>query len=152
MADADRTLTLTHVFKAPRSLVFRQWTAPGDLAAWFAPENYDVIACEADARPDGRWFVRYQSRDGDVIEERGVFLAVSPPELLEFTLQHHFSKGRVGPQTRVRVVFVEKGGQTHIAFEQSGFTSPAMLEGNREGWASCFDKLDRHLVDQETAI
>lgn len=149
MAD-DRILTLTHVFKAPRSLVFRQWTDPGDMAAWFAPEGYDVVDCEADARPDGRWFVRYRSRDGDVIEEHGVFLTVSPPDLLEFTLQHRFAKGQTGPQTRIRVQFTERAGQTHIAFQQSGFTSHAMLEGNRDGWGTCFDKLDRHLAEKET--
>ena len=140
-------LTMTRDFDAPRELVFRQWMRAEDLAAWFAPETFEVTACALDARPGGAWRVTYRGRDGRVIEESGAFLTVKAPELLEMTLTQRFDDGSTGPDTRLRVEFIERSSRaTRMVFRQTGFTSAAMRDGNENGWHTCFDKLDRHLA------
>ena len=41
---ADRTLTTTRVFDAPRALVFKAWTDPKQFARWFPPDGFTVSA------------------------------------------------------------------------------------------------------------
>ena len=36
---------------APRSAVFKAWTAPGQLAQWWGPKGFTATVCEADPRP-----------------------------------------------------------------------------------------------------
>ena len=91
--------------------------------------------------------IAYRGQDGRVIEESGAFLTVQAPELLEMTLTQRFDDGSTGPDTRLRVDFIERGSRaTRMVFRQTGFTSAAMRDGNENGWRTCFDKLDRHLA------
>jgi ketosteroid isomerase-like protein len=74
-------------------------------------------------------------------------LDVREPERLVFTLTQR-GNGQAGPETTVVVDFTEEGGRTHMAFEQSGYTSKSMRDGNAEGWLECFQKLEAHLRPQ----
>ena len=49
---ADRTLTTTRVFDAPRAQVFKAWTDPKQFAKWFPPDGF-TAECELDVRPGG---------------------------------------------------------------------------------------------------
>lgn len=143
--------TLTHEFRAPRALVFRQWTNAGDISAWFAPESFEITACEADARPGGNWMVRYQAKGGEPIEERGAYLTIDAPALLEFTLQHHWASGSTGPELRCTVRFTETTSGTRVEFTQKGIPSAGMRDGMRDGWGECFRKLVRHIEEEVAA-
>ena len=50
---ADRTLTTTRVFDAPRELVYRAWTDPKQFARWFPPDHFTAPVCDLDVRPGG---------------------------------------------------------------------------------------------------
>ena len=143
MPDVD--FTLTEEFRAPRPLVFRQWTDADCIAAWFAPETFEVVACEVDVRPGGAWMVRYQTPGGDPIEEQGTYVTIDAPALLEFTLQHRWATGALGPELRCTVRFTDTAAGTRVDFTQTGITSAGMRDGMRDGWIGCFAKLTRHL-------
>ncbi|WP_433330266.1 SRPBCC domain-containing protein [Spirillospora sp. CA-294931] len=49
----------------------------------------------------------------------------------------------------VTVGLAEHGTKTEMTFEQSGFGSAAVRDGNSEGWRECFAKLDAHLAHEE---
>lgn len=149
MSDLD--FTLTQEFRAPRALVFRHWTNAEDIAAWFAPDTFEVTGCEADARPGGAWMVRYQAPGGEPIEERGAYLTIDAPALLEFTLQHHWASGGTGPELRCSVRFSETTAGTRVEFTQAGITSADMRDGMREGWRGCFGKLAHHIEAEVVA-
>ena len=51
-APADRTLTTSRVFDAPREVVYHAWTDPKQLARWFPPDGM-TAECELDVRPGG---------------------------------------------------------------------------------------------------
>jgi uncharacterized protein YndB with AHSA1/START domain len=142
---ADSKISMQRVFDAPRALVFANWTNAEDVAAWFAPDGFTVLSCDVDATPGGRWQVTFRSNAGDVHEEFGEFIDVHGPDRLEFSLTQR-SNGKSGPKTTVTVEFTETAGRTYMAFQQSGYTSKAMRDGNAEGWAECFRKLEAHLA------
>lgn len=141
----DSCISIVRVFDAPRALVFANWTNAEDVAAWFAPDGFTVLGCDVDARPGGQWQVTFRSETGDVHEEFGEFIDVRKPNRLKFSLTQR-SNGKSGPRTTVTVDFAEKGGKTHMTFQQAGYTSKDMRDGNAEGWADCFRKLEAHLA------
>jgi uncharacterized protein YndB with AHSA1/START domain len=50
-----REITITHVFDAPRELVWRAWTEAEQLKHWFMPHGFTVPECEVDFRPGGAY-------------------------------------------------------------------------------------------------
>src|SRR5205085_2306725 len=55
MPSADRELTITRMFDAPRALVFKAWTDPGQVKSWWGPRDYPAMHLEMDVRPGGAW-------------------------------------------------------------------------------------------------
>lgn len=141
-------IRIVRVFDAPRELVFRDWVDAEELRTWFAPDGYTVTHCSVDARPGGAWRVEFESENGERHAEFGQFEAVDPPSSIVFTLTQSAGPGRTGPKTRVSVTFTERDGKTEMRFEQHGFTSETMRDGNAAGWEECFRKLDRRLGAQ----
>ena len=39
---ADQEVLITRVFEATRERVFRAWTDPDEVAAWYGPEHFDT--------------------------------------------------------------------------------------------------------------
>jgi uncharacterized protein YndB with AHSA1/START domain len=52
---AERELVLSRVFDAPREVVYRAWTAPEAIGAWFGPNGFRTTVQEMDVRPGGVW-------------------------------------------------------------------------------------------------
>ena len=52
---SERSLTLTRVFNAPRSVVFKAWTDPKQLMQWWGPKHHPADHIEMDVRKDGSW-------------------------------------------------------------------------------------------------
>ena len=90
---AERTLTTTRVFDAPRELVYRAWTDPRQLALWFPPEHFTAPVCQLDVRPGGALRIDMKGDDdagdfaGAVFPAVGVYREVVPNERLAFTLK-----------------------------------------------------------------
>jgi uncharacterized protein YndB with AHSA1/START domain len=82
-ADADDLID-DREYAAPRELVFECWTRAEHFARWFAPNAFEVPACEIDARPGGAIRFVHRGPKGDVVI-LGVFDEVVAPEHLQFT-------------------------------------------------------------------
>jgi uncharacterized protein YndB with AHSA1/START domain len=141
------TISVERVFNAPREVVYRNWVRAEDLATWFAPDGYSITRSEVDLRVGGRWLVEFTSDTGDAIRESGEFHELVEPERLVFTLTQQDRRGHRGPATMVTVTLVERGSQTVMTFEQTGFSSPVVRDDHARGWEECFRKLDRHVSD-----
>jgi uncharacterized protein YndB with AHSA1/START domain len=50
---AEREITITRVFNAPRALVFKAWTDAHELAQWWGPKGFTNPVCELDVRVGG---------------------------------------------------------------------------------------------------
>ena len=82
---AEREVTITRVFDAPRELVFSMWTDAKHLAAWWGPHGFDNPKCEADPRPGGKLLIHMRAPDGGVHPMGGVFHEVTPHERIVFS-------------------------------------------------------------------
>lgn len=143
---SNQTLVLERRFDAPRELVFKVWTEPQHLAQWWGPKGYTTPVCELDVRPGGAIRIDMQGSDGVVIPSKGVFIEVTPPERLVFTLTTF--EDEVGePQLEVHntVTFEEDDGKTNLTLKAIIMKATAAvsfpLSEMEAGWSQSLDKL-----------
>ena len=144
-----QALRISYEFDAPPERVYREWTSAEAMRAWFAPEGYDVLAAEVDARPGGKWCVRYSAPGGSLITEHGEFVTLEPWTRIDLTLIQSFAGQPPGPETRISVRLTDLGGRTRMDFVQTGIRSDEEREGMASGWRTCIEKLVRHLVESQ---
>ena len=77
---AQREITITRTFDAPRALVFSMFTDAKHLAAWWGPHGWTNPKAEADPRPGGRILIHMQGPDGSTHPMGGVFDEILPHE------------------------------------------------------------------------
>ena len=126
-------ISITRVFDAPREQVWRAWTEPERLAAWWGKRGWStpVSSVELDVRPGGVFRLNsINDEDGRELPMEGVYREVVEPERLVF-------EGRGATST---VTFTDLGdGRTEMRFEA---TMSAQAAG---GLASAFDRLEESL-------
>ena len=145
-----KEFTITRMFNAPRELVFKAWTEPAQLAAWFGPRGTRTPpeSVELDLRPGGRWRARMIREDtGAEFPSGGEYREIVEPERLVFTWA---LDGR-GGTSLVTITFTDHGGKTEMTFHQAGFPDEGERAGVHDGWASAFERLSDHLTDKEYA-
>src|SRR5215218_4027838 len=85
MTTATELVTITRVFDAPRAQVFRAWTVPEEIAAWYGPEHFDtpVEKIRIDLRVGGRYELTMVQRDnGQEHPAHYEIVELRAPELL----------------------------------------------------------------------
>ena len=62
----EHQVLITRIFEAPREAVFAAWTDPGQIAAWYGPEQFDTPrdSVHVDLRVGGRWELTMVQRNG----------------------------------------------------------------------------------------
>jgi len=142
---AEREVTITRVFDAPRALVFSMWTDAKHLAQWWGPHGFDNPRCEADPRPGGKILIHMRGPDGGVHPMGGVYNEIVPHERIVFTSYVELPDGTRVVESHNTVQFEEEGGKTKVILhaKAGGFTefAPRMLAGMEAGWATSLDKL-----------
>lgn len=146
-APADRSLVLTRVFKAPRSLVFDAWTQREHLNQWCAPRGFTIPSSEGDFRVGGSYRCLMIAPNGEHFPLKGVYREIVPNELLVMTHTWEEDDGTPEHETVVTVRFADAGpGETQVTLEQSIFKSVESRDGHVGGWTECLDKLGEHLA------
>lgn len=86
VTDLDPTLdlVLTRDIAAPRPILWQCWTDPRHLPQWFVPRPHRVVDCRLDLRPGGACNTTFDV-DGQIMENKGVYLEIVPEERLVFT-------------------------------------------------------------------
>ena len=143
---AERELSITRVFDAPRDLVFKAWTEPDRAAQWWGPQGFTTISCEMDVRPGGAYRRCMRSPEGTVHCTRGVYREVVEPERLVFTYAWEDAEGKLGHEMLVTVTFAEHGGKTKLTLHQAGFASVEARDGHKGGWTSCLERFAKYLA------
>lgn len=149
-APADRTLTTSRVFDAPRALVYKAWTDPKQFAKWFPPEHFSTPVCELDVRPGGVLRIHMRGDDdagdfaGKVFPGKGVYREVVPNERLAFTFEGE-GEGGSPPALLMTVIFEDQGRKTKVTIHQTAETVAGYEEmvkiGAAEGLRQSLDKL-----------
>jgi uncharacterized protein YndB with AHSA1/START domain len=146
-ADAERELLITHLFKAPRALVFKAWITPEHLAHWSGPHGFTTPHHSMDLRPGGAYRACLRAPDGSEHWVQGVYREIVEPERLVFTHAWEDAAGKPGHQSLVTVTFADRAGQTMMTFHQAEFDSVESRDGHRGGWSGSFERLDAYLAE-----
>lgn len=145
-AIAERELTITRVFDAPRELVWKAWTEPERILQWLGPRGFEGLDAEMDARPGGAWHFRMRAPDGTLYANGGTVREMIEPERLAFTFAWDDPDGRPGREMMVTITLAEVGDKTEMTFHQAVFESVEDRDGHRVGWSESFDKLAEYLA------
>ena len=134
---SGRTLTLTHVYSAPRELVWKAYTDPKQIVKWMFAKDWETPFAETDVRPGGA--VRIGMRPADHSEEgftfEGVYREVVRPERIVLVT----ADGRVMTTTFEEVL----GGGTRLTLS---LEMAEAEEQERTGWSQILENLGRHVA------
>ncbi|MGH3019841.1 MAG: SRPBCC family protein [Gaiellaceae bacterium] len=138
---SEQAILLTRIFEAPRERVFRAWTDPDEVAAWFGPEQFDTPRerIRIDPRVGGRYELTMVQREGGAEFAVGYeILELVEPELIVLRSDPMPEVGMHEP-TVVRVEFHDHGAKTRMTLSDGPYPEG---RGHAEtGWSAAFDKL-----------
>jgi uncharacterized protein YndB with AHSA1/START domain len=150
-----RELTIRRTFDAPRALVWRAWTDPKCVAAWWGPHGFTNPVCEVDARPGGAIYIVMRAPDGTDYPMRGVFHEIVAPERLVFTNFPVNAEDRQLIDGLTTVTFTERDGKTEmILYTRAIGLVPAasfMITGMGEGWGQSIERLTEFLASTKAS-
>ncbi|MFI7540592.1 SRPBCC domain-containing protein [Actinoplanes sp. NPDC049599] len=139
-------LVITRIFDAPRALVYRAFTDPDQLAAWFGPVGWSVprdsVEVEAKAGGHQRFTMVNDADPTQTSPVDATFTEVIENELLVGEEDTSALPEFGGAVMRMRLEFHdEPGGKTRLVVTQGPYR-PEIVDMAREGWSSSFGKLD----------
>ncbi|MBV1699855.1 MAG: SRPBCC domain-containing protein [Hyphomicrobiales bacterium] len=142
---AEREITITRTFDAPRALVFKAWTDAKMLAQWWGPKGFTAPVCEFDPRVGGAIRIHMPSPDGAVYPMDGKIREIVPPERLVFTNNALDNKGGRSIEGFTTMTFADDGGKTRLTLHTRGAAMIEIavnyLQGMEHGWSQSIDKL-----------
>jgi uncharacterized protein YndB with AHSA1/START domain len=141
-----KDFTLTRVFNAPCSLVFKVWTEAGHLAKWWGPHHFTNTVHELDARPGGAIRVDMRRPDGTIFTMGGNFEEIEEPYRLVFTTTAlHAETGTPYLKVQNIVTFTEHNGRTtmtlHAAVTEATPEAAFALDRMETGWTQSIERL-----------
>jgi uncharacterized protein YndB with AHSA1/START domain len=139
-------LTISRVIDAPRPLVFKAWTDPGQIARWWGPKGYTTVDYEMDVRPGGAYRFRMRSPEGTDHRKRGVYHEIVAPERIVFTFAWEDPDGRLGPELLVTVTLDALDAKTRLTLHQSGFDAVETRDSHIGGWTSCLERFGEYMT------
>jgi uncharacterized protein YndB with AHSA1/START domain len=149
-AFAEREVTITRVFDAPRALVFAAWTDARHLAQWWGPKDFTNPVCTIDARVGGTLRIHMRAPDGNVYPMKGEIREIVPPERLVFTNIALDADDNAIIEGFTTVSFAEENGKTRLTIQTRGSamvdSAANYLKGMEIGWTQSIDKLQAYLA------
>jgi uncharacterized protein YndB with AHSA1/START domain len=134
-----RAIAITRVFDAPRERVWRAWTEPDELVAWWGKRGWTAQreSLTMDLRPGGVFrVVSVSDQDGREQVTEGVYVEIEEPERLSF-----------GEAT---VLLTDLGdGRTRMDFRTRLDAPDDVCDAAAGGLASAFERLAERLQPKE---
>jgi uncharacterized protein YndB with AHSA1/START domain len=143
---ADQQVLITRIFDAPRERVFKAWTDPDEVAAWYGPEQFDTPRdrIHIDLRVGGRYELTMVQRGGGAEFAVGYdILELVEPELIVLRSDPMPEMGMHKP-TVTRVELQDLGGRTRMTLTDGPYPESGQAEA---GWNAAFDKLAALVAD-----
>jgi uncharacterized protein YndB with AHSA1/START domain len=143
---ANQEVLITRIVDAPRERLFRAWTDPDEVAAWYGPEHMDAPRerIRIDPRVGGRWELTMVQRGGGAeFTIAYEILELVEPELIVLRSDPMPEMGMHEP-TVVRVEFHDHGAKTRMTLSDGPY--PAGGGHAEAGWSAALDKLATHVA------
>ncbi len=144
---ADREISTTRIFDAPRELVWKVWTEPSHIAQWWGPKGFTNTIHTMDVKPGGVWDFIMHGPDGVDYPNKVFYREVKKPERLFYD---HGEPGEIS-YFQVTVTFEEVGRKTKLTMKMLFPTAKqrnlvAEKYGAVEGLKQNMDKLAEYLA------
>ena len=145
---ADQQVLITRVFDAPREQVFRAWTDPDEVAAWYGPAHMEAPRdrIRIEPRVGGRWELTMVPRDGSGGEFSIGYeiVELDEPALLVMRSDPMPEMG-MPESTVVRVELHNHGQKTRMTFSDGPYPFPGGSHAEA-GWNAAFEKLGERVA------
>ena len=121
---AEREISSTRIFDAPRQLVWAAWTDPHHLGQWWGPNGFSTTTKVFEFRPGGVWEYIMHGPDGTDYPNYVTYREIVPPERIVYDhgASAHDPKAFVST-----VTFVERGAATEVTM-RAVFKTKAMRD------------------------
>ncbi len=144
---ADREISITRLFDAPRELMWKVWTEPNHIAQWWGPKGFTNTIHKMDVRPGGVWDFIMHGPDGVDYPNKVFYHEVEKPKRL---LYDHGEPGEPS-YFHVTVTFDDVAGKTKLTMTMLFTTAEqrnmvAEKYGAVEGLKQNMDKLGEYLA------
>jgi len=137
------SLTLKKRIKAAPAKVYRAWTDPKQLVAWWGPGNCEYLATEIDLRVGGQFRVAFRTDiDGKPVETHevgGTYREIVPDQKLVFSWNWITTPERV---SQVTVTLKPDGDGTILTLFHEQLFDEASKTGHTRGWTASLNKLE----------
>ncbi len=141
---AANELVFTRTYDAPRELVFRAWTDPQHIGAWWGPKGFTTTTNAMEVRVGGAWDYVMHGPDGTDYPSKSVYTEVEEPRRLAFSNVG----GRAGDPhltCQMYVTFEETRGKTKLTlcmvFPSADAAGRARKLGAEGGGIESLDRL-----------
>ena len=138
-------LTFRRVFDAPIALVFKAWTDPAHVAAWWGPHGFSNPFTAIEPRPGGRFHVHMQAPDGLIQPMGGHFVEIEEPTRIVFVTSLSGEDGATIIENVHTVTLAERGQRTEMTLHSKMVhAAPFMLphvDGMEAGWSQSLERL-----------
>lgn len=142
----DTDLHFTRTLPVPAALVYECWTQPEHIKNFFIPRPHKVTSADMDVRVGGRFNTTFDV-DGNVMENKGVYLEVIPNEKLVFTDTYSEDWKPAAEPFMTAILLLKDHGNgtcdyTAIARHRSVETAKQHEQmGFYDGWGTVVDQL-----------
>jgi len=143
IAPAKPSLRLARRYEVAPPKVWRAWTDPKALSAWFGPGGPNsVTLAQADVRVGGRLHIVLRAADGGESDVSGTYREVVFERKLVFTWAWKSTPER---ESLVTITLEPQGIGTLMTLVHEQFYDQAAADGHQRGWSASLDHLARHL-------
>lgn len=158
-----RNLVFERVFDAPVDRVWKAWTDPEDVKAWWGPQGFSCPVAKLDVREGGASLVAMRAPaefGGQDTYNTWTYRRVEPLKELEYLAEFADEKGnKLDPsalnlppgmpaETLFRVTFQDLGdGRTALNVTEFDWPVGQMMEMSKMGMESSLDKMEALFAD-----
>jgi len=158
--EMTKEMSLTRVFDAPVSEVWKYWTEAEKIMKWWGPKGFTSPVAKMDVREGSSSFVCMRpppEYGGQDMCNTWEYKKIVPEKEIEFVMTFANMYGKkIDPATlglpagmpkevRHVITFRDVGGKTEITVKEFGYTTEQVVEISRAGLGQCFDKMSESL-------
>jgi uncharacterized protein YndB with AHSA1/START domain len=150
---SDKEIKMTHVFDAPRELVYNAYTNPHFIPKWWGPRSLETNVDYMEVRPGGTWRIVQRDTEGNEYAFHGEYLEIELYKRLVQTFNYVDMPGHEGVETAIfedidtaktRITTTSKFKTVE---DRDGMYNSGMEEGLTESMER-LDELLQGLVDE----
>jgi uncharacterized protein YndB with AHSA1/START domain len=147
-------VVVTRRLEAPPERVWRAWSDPDDVRAWWGPKGFSSPLCRMDFREGGTTLVSMRSDQGWEIYNTWTYVSIEPTSRIEFVNRFADADGNavvpadlgmppgIPDEVRHVVTITPLGASaTELTVHESGYADEQTAAISRAGMEECIDKM-----------